>query len=55
MKKETLMLIALAVMGLSSCHEKTDYLNKSLSFEQRAEDLLGRLTLKEKIFLMQNN
>ena len=49
------MLIALAVMGLSSCHEKTDYLNKSLSFEQRAEDLLGRLTLKEKIFLMQNN
>ncbi len=45
------------VLGFSqpvAAEETPAYLNPSLSFEERAEDLTGRLTLEEKISLMQD-
>lgn len=35
--------------------QKYPFQDQSLSFEQRVSDLVGRLTLKEKVALMQNN
>lgn len=49
------IIFVLSLVGIISCNGKPDYLNKSLSFEQRTDDLLERLTLEEKISLMQNN
>ncbi|MDR1743406.1 MAG: glycoside hydrolase family 3 C-terminal domain-containing protein [Dysgonamonadaceae bacterium] len=41
------------VFIFSSCNEKTpDYLNTRLSFEVRADDLLSRMTLEEKVQFM---
>lgn len=48
---------ALGVCSLSllfSCAQKLPYQDISLTAEQRAEDLLPRLTLEEKVALMQN-
>lgn len=39
---------------LFSCVNKLPYQDSSLSPEERAEDLIGRLTLKEKVSLMQH-
>ncbi len=39
---------------LISCTQKLPYQDISLTAEQRAEDLLPRLTLEEKVSLMQN-
>ena len=47
----TLCLSAIAITGVA---QNEPYKNPDLSPEQRAEDLLGRLTLEEKVRLMQN-
>ena len=39
-------------MGAMSTSEKLSYLDTSLSFAERAKDLMGRLTLEEKVSLM---
>ena len=39
-------------MGATSTSEKVSYLDTSLSFAERARDLVGRLTLAEKVSLM---
>ena len=39
-------------MGAMSTSEKLSYLDTSLSFDERARDLVGRLTLAEKVSLM---
>ena len=39
-------------MGVMSTSEKLSYLDTSLSFAERAKDLVGRLTLDEKVSLM---
>ena len=56
------ILVAVLFSGLFSAGAvaqagtyKYPFENPSLSFEQRVRDLTGRLTLKEKISLMQNN
>lgn len=49
----TLCFSALALIGTMAQNEP--YKNPQLSPDERAEDLLGRLTLKEKIGLMQNS
>ena len=49
----TLCFSALALIGTVAQNEP--YKNPQLSPDERAEDLLGRLTLKEKIGLMQNS
>ncbi|MDR0892027.1 MAG: glycoside hydrolase family 3 protein, partial [Mediterranea sp.] len=41
--------------SLSASAQVLPYQNPSLSAEQRADDLLSRLTLEEKVALMQNN
>lgn len=63
MKRLTYLLRAcctlVAGMGIAGSVQAQSYQypfqNPSLSFEQRVSDLVGRLTLKEKISLMQNN
>src|SRR5512142_3389872 len=39
-------------MSATGTTEKLNYLNTSLSFAERAKDLVGRLTLEEKVGLM---
>lgn len=48
----TLILLSGAVMGTRA--QSLPYQNPALTFEQRADDLLSRLTLEEKVALMQN-
>src|SRR5476649_2767141 len=48
------IVIALGVCGLSVSAPKLPYQNPSLSAEVRANDLVKRLTLKEKVTLMKD-
>ena len=51
MKKQ--LLFSLLIIGISSVSaQMLPYQNPQLSAEERAEDLLGRLTLEEKTKLM---
>lgn len=42
------------VLSFSACKQLLPYQDTSLTAEQRAEDLLPRLTLEEKVSIMQN-
>lgn len=53
--KTTPLLLCLLLTGLASTSmAQFPYTNPSLSHEERAQDLLSRLTLKEKVALMQD-
>ncbi|MDR3118624.1 MAG: glycoside hydrolase family 3 C-terminal domain-containing protein [Mediterranea sp.] len=54
MKKKVLYLILLLLPLLGGCHAPA-YKNSSLTAEERAEDLLGRLTPEEKVLLMMDD
>lgn len=55
MKKVLLTLSLSIVASMGSFAQNEPYKNPKLTPEERAEDLLGRLTLKEKIGLMKNS
>lgn len=46
-----MFLLSIVAFIFFSCKETPDYLNTKLSFEERVDDLLSRLTLEEKISL----
>ena len=48
------IILALTMVLVCSCNQTLPYQDRSLSPEQRAQDLLGRLTLEEKASLMQH-
>jgi beta-glucosidase len=50
--KNLLFLAAVLLAVLSSCKEQYPYQNPKLSSEERAKDLISRLTLEEKVTLM---
>ena len=53
--KKTSSLLLWAIALLASCSSPLPYQDQSLSPAERAADLVSRLTLEEKISLMQNN
>ncbi len=52
MNKRLLTIISTALVTMSLCAQTLPYQNSNLSAAQRADDLLGRLTLEEKASLM---
>ena len=54
MRKRNILLALLLGTSLAVAAQKLPYQDSSLSAEQRAEDLLSRLTLEEKVKLMMN-
>ena len=53
--KKFFIPVLLAGALMSACQQKLSYQNTSLPPEERAADLVQRLTLEEKVSLMQNN
>ena len=54
MKKRKILISLLAAWTLSATSQTLPYLNSNLTADERAEDLLKRLTLEEKVKLMMN-
>ena len=55
MKRGWILIMGVClVLSFSACKQLLPYQDTSLTAEQRAEDLLPRLTLEEKVSLMQN-
>ena len=54
MRRRIILSMAVMVVTLSSSGQSYPYQNTNLSFEERAADLCSRLSLDEKISLMQN-
>lgn len=52
--KKTVLTLCLGTVALVGWAQNEPYKNPNLSPQERADDLIGRLTLKEKIGLMQN-
>ncbi len=52
MKRNLFLTMCGVVMTMSICAQSLPYQNASLSAQQRADDLLSRLTLEEKVSLM---
>lgn len=50
--RSTIYFILFAMSLLYSCSEKLPYQDTSLTFEERTEDLVSRLTLEEKVNIM---
>lgn len=55
MKRLIKFMMLACTLTLVACSNQAPYQNKSLSPTERAADLVSRLTLEEKIALMQNN
>lgn len=55
MKRLIKFMMLVCTLTLVACSNQAPYQNKSLSPTERAADLVSRLTLEEKITLMQNN
>ena len=49
MKRNLFLTMCGVVMTMSICAQSLPYQNASLSAQQRADDLLSRLTLEEKV------
>ena len=54
MKRRTLIVIAALLLSTNLAAQQLPYQNPKLTAAERAEDLLGRLTLEEKTRLMRN-
>lgn len=55
MKHLMKIMMSACTLALAACSSQAPYLNKDLSPAERAEDLVKRLTVEEKVALMQNN
>ena len=51
-KKKLLVILMMGVGALTANAQQLPYQNPNLTASQRADDLLGRLTLEEKVSLM---
>ncbi len=55
MNKLISVFISAVCLFMASCGERMTYKDRTFSAEDRATDLVKRLTLQEKVSLMQNN